>query len=355
MSLASYVDDLSDTAKKTFAFFSLMAIQISLLLVVTLSKANHQSYTYNPASAICMAEACKLAISAGTYFRTGGTVEEAKKTFVNKEVLTAYVVLALIYCINNQLTFTALALTQPGNVALLKSTTPFLTAILQWFVNNAYMMNLEWISIIFLSCGLTLTQWNDCTSGLRISSAALGVLAFSSCLTAVSSVGNAYMVKKIKDTPVLLQNMVLYSFGVLFNLQAYFFATNGFIYGNNGAGFFEGYDNIFAIIVVILNGLIGVAITFVYKYGDAVIKCFAQVLSSIVLVIISAMFFGSEMTVSSTCGAIVVFAASYTYLLVVPDLKKALGIGATGKSKSANASDSNSIEMEEKKPFVDSK
>ena len=86
--------------------------------------------------------------------------------------------------------------------------------------------------------------------------------------------------------------------------------------------FFDGYDNFFAISVVFLNGVIGVAITFVYKYGDAIIKCFAQVLSSIILVIISALFFGTKFNIVTLCGTIVVFSSSYIYLVIIPNFKE---------------------------------
>ena len=60
--------------------------------------------------------------------------------------------------------------------------------------------------------------------------------------------------------------MVLYGFGVSLNLWAFVLSSAGIVYGSNQAAFFEGYDNIFAIAVVFLNGLIGVVMTFLYKY-----------------------------------------------------------------------------------------
>ena len=322
------LNETSDKLKKVLAFISLMIIQICLLLFITLSKNQGINYNYNPASAICMAEFIKLIISIIGFIWNNGNFEEIISIFYKrKDALIIYSVLAMFYCINNQMTFISLELTTPGNVALIKSITPFLTAVLQCLVNKSIVINLEWIAILLVCSGLVITQWNDCTSSLNLPFTALLVLMFSSSLTAVSSVGNSYILKssKISKTPIMLQNMLLYSFGIIFNLLAYHLDSFGCFYkGGNDVNFFDGYDNIFAISVVLLNGLIGIAITFVYKYGDAIIKCFAQVLSSIILVILSALFFDTKFTIISFCGTIVVFSSSYVYLLIIPNLKKNL-------------------------------
>jgi hypothetical protein len=151
----------------------------------------------------------------------------------------------------------------------------------------------------------------------------LTVMCVSVMLTALSSTGNAYIIKTISaETPLPLQNMVLYGTGAVMNYQVFLLSYSGFLYGSNDAGFFDGYDNPYAVGVVFCSGLIGVAITFVYKYGDAVIKCFATVLSSMLLIVFSTIFFDLVVTLTSVCGCIVVFTASYLYMIVSPEVKK---------------------------------
>jgi hypothetical protein len=41
------------------------------------------------------------------------------------------------------------------------------------------------------------------------------------------------------------------------------------------AGFFDGYDNLSACMVVLFSALIGLAISTAYKYADAVVNTFA--------------------------------------------------------------------------------
>lgn len=138
MSFVKYVSSLleSDHNKKFVAFFGLMVVNVSLLLIVTLSRASHTTYTYNPTSAICLAEMIKFSISvptptydillaslllstdypltnhypaqAFTYFSAtggGGAVTEAR-SHMSRPLIMSYAVLALIYCVNNQVGIT---------------------------------------------------------------------------------------------------------------------------------------------------------------------------------------------------------------------------------------------------------
>merc|ERR1711920_1035795 len=79
-------------------------------------------------------------------------------------------------------------------------------------------------------------------------------------------------------------------------------------------GFFEGYDNAFAIGVVFCNAMIGLAITAVYKYADAVVKCFSSDITAVILIIISAFFFGLKSSLTMWCGVFVVTFAVHLYI-----------------------------------------
>ena len=331
VNILNILDTSSNNNKKIFAFVSLIIIQISLLLIITLSKDKQIYYTYNPASAICMAEFIKLVLCTIGYLYSSSNrkfIEIIDIFCKRKDAVIIYSILALIYCINNQITFISLALTTPGTVALIKSITPFLTAALQYIFYKNKVINLEWIVITLVCCGLIITQWNVCTSSLNLPFNALIVLLFSCTLTAISSVGNSWVLKtsKVSNISIMLQNILLYFFGIIFNFMTYHMGLfeKYFDYTSRDTKrhFFDGYDNCFAISVVFLNGFIGVAITFVYKYGDAIIKCFAQVLSSIILVIISALFFGTKFNIVTLCGTIVVFSSSYIYLVIIPNFKE---------------------------------
>jgi hypothetical protein len=56
------------------------------------------------------------------------------------------------------------------------------------------------------------------------------------------------------------------------------------------AGFFDGYDNPSACIVVLFSALIGLAISTACKYADAVVKTFATAAVTVDLVILSSLY-----------------------------------------------------------------
>merc|ERR1712039_65597 len=123
---------------------------------------------------------------------------------------------------------------------------------------------------------------------------------------------NEFLVKNYK-IGLNVQNSTLYFGGSLLNLFAFFALPNP----NNtqkDIGFFDGYDNVLAIGVVFCNAMIGLAITAVYKYADAVVKCFSSDITAVVLMVISSFFFGLKSSVTMWCGVFVVTFAVHLYI-----------------------------------------
>jgi drug/metabolite transporter (DMT)-like permease len=302
---------LPANGKKLVAFIAMAVIMSAISLITKVSQKNGASYTFNPASAIAIAEMIKLSLSLSSYLKDN-TIATAKAS-LERPLVTVYFILAVIYMINNQLTFYMLTLTDPGTVALFKASSPFTTALLEYLVYSKKINELKWVCIILTCLGLILTQWNDCTSSLRASTKACAALIFSVLLTSFSSVMNANVIKGMANVPLTLQNSVLYSFGSVLNVMAFIAGANGLAPAISNAGFFEGYNDFWALMVVMVNSFIGIVITAVYKYGDAIVKTLASAVSAMSLVIISAMFFDGAITVSSSLGCMVAFIASYVY------------------------------------------
>jgi drug/metabolite transporter (DMT)-like permease len=110
------------------------------------------------------------------------------KVAMTRPVLINYGILALIYCVNNQFTFYVLSQTTPGMLALFKSSTPLLTAVLSYFLYDGKLSKLQWTAVILLTCGITITSWDDCANSLILEPAVFTVLIMSCSLTAFSSV-----------------------------------------------------------------------------------------------------------------------------------------------------------------------
>lgn len=70
--------------------------------------------------------------------------------------------------------------------------------------------------------------------------------------------------------------------------------------------------------VVLSNVFIGLAITAVYKYADAIIKCFATAVSTGILLYLSPILFGAEMSFLVLPGTLVVFISTWLYMEAAP-------------------------------------
>ena len=144
------------------------------------------------------------------------------------------------------------------------------------------------------------------------------VLMLFTCLMAsINTVYNASAVKKLQ-VPIALQNAILYAFGVIINTMFYFGYQSGHghddEHNKKNASFFQGYGHTGVWVLLVLNSFVGISITMIYKYGDAVLKTLTSPMSASVLVFISWLFFDMELNVVKAAGAGVVLVDTLLYL-----------------------------------------
>ncbi|KAJ3161110.1 hypothetical protein HDU86_007731 [Geranomyces michiganensis] len=108
--------------------------------------------------------------------------------------------------------------------------------------------------------------------------------------------------------------MGLYASGTIINLAIYAYKAAA----GDEPSFFYGYDSVLALTVVLLNAFIGIAITYVYKYADAVVKSIAGSVTTGLLVILSAVLFGARVTILTGTGSLIIFTSTYIYMVRGP-------------------------------------
>ena len=105
------------------------------------------------------------------------------------------------------------------------------------------------------------------------------------------------------------QNLVLYAFGALLNGAGHHVRAS---LEPAHPRFFDGYS--FLLIGVIsVNACFGIVVTAVYKYTNAIVKTLASAVTTVVLTVVSLLFFGLEVTVVSGAGCISVILAVMLY------------------------------------------
>lgn len=305
---------------KFLAALGLVCVSTTVGVLYKVSQATSGGFKYSTTSAIAIAEITKLCMSCSfhvgdpSHGTEGNRVAAAWASAVRQ--LSARAVghiwlLAGLYTMNNQLSFYVYMLADPGTIFLFKAASTMIVASIQCLCIGKRFSEEQWKAMFLQGVGMVIVQYNPCRSASRYKPVAYMLMTLSAVLTALCAVRNEYLVKNYK-IGLNVQNAVLYSGGAWMNLFAFFFLPNP---NSTQAkiGFFDGYNNPLAIGVVFSNAMIGLAITAVYKYADAVTKCIASDITAVLLCIVSSMFFELTPSITMWCGVIVVCFAVHLY------------------------------------------
>ena len=152
-------------------------------------------------------------------------------------------------------------------------------------------------------------------------------------MTVVSAVSGVYNQKlnKSQNASLHVDNMVLYTAGAGLNFIIHIINR---ILKDDEPGFFTGYGNPAAFMVIMSNVFIGLIITAVYKCkhdlftskersltlidANAIIKCFATAVATGLLLYLSPILFGTQLSFLTLPGTFVVFASTWLYMEATP-------------------------------------
>ncbi|ORZ29513.1 nucleotide-sugar transporter-domain-containing protein [Catenaria anguillulae PL171] len=344
---------------RNLALLALVSIQVFSGIVYKLSVTNGK-YEYSTASALVMAEAAKLVMSLTLYVlynrdgptaalpvahqtrngfsHDGGdgkvaddavhqhpspasrlhgltrpTVLETVVVMVRSmptELIRGLVFLAAIYTSNNHLAFFNYTLADPGTINLIKAGGTLISALMLWAGLGRFITGSQWVAILLQLCGVIVSQYDPCLSHATFGLGVYASLLFHVMLSALAGVINDHMTKAYK-TSLHAQNAVLYTCGTFMNLTLYIIRSWA---TGTEPGFFSGYT-IQAWLVVLSNAVIGLIITAVYKYSDAVVKTLASSFSTAILLLLGpVLFHAHQLSLVAALGCVVTFIASYLYM-----------------------------------------
>ncbi|KAJ1453297.1 nucleotide-sugar transporter-domain-containing protein [Pelagophyceae sp. CCMP2097] len=300
---------VSPHAVKVGAFAMLVALQTTAILLFKACQVTGQ-YTFSPAASICITEMLKFCLSASFHSRYVKS-SEAIGWFdgVTPRVVANYAGLALLYTVNNYITFRVHLIADPGSYTLGKSVTPYLVAIMLRCIGQR-LHELQWICIIVQCCSIAITQYEPCAAATVLPREAYLLIGLSACITATCGVWNQQVIKGFV-VAVNMQNMILYTFGALFALVAYIANE----VNTTGPGFFTGFTAL-PILLIFSQATQGLAVTVVLKYADAIVKNFAGSAVMAILVVVSANFFHLHTSLNTWLGVVIVLVITYTYMAI---------------------------------------
>ncbi|KAI9033185.1 nucleotide-sugar transporter-domain-containing protein [Hyaloraphidium curvatum] len=287
-------------------------------------------YEFSQASALAMSELFKLGLSAVLYVSSLDrkcesvrspasflnelwTIVNDFRTSVSPTLLRNISLLSFSYAVNNHLAFYAFLLASPGTIQLVKSGSTFLTAFILFFILSRPISQLQWIAMAIQMLGLVQFQYNECKQTVAAPLVGYIILLVQVTMTAANGAYNDH-VTKTAALSLHAINILLYFTGFLFNNVAFLIKSIGLAGNENPEpGFFEGYSFL-AILVVVLNSLMGIVITAVYKYADAIVKSVATTFSTAILLLLSAALFSAPISYTNAIGVCNVFVATYIYM-----------------------------------------
>jgi drug/metabolite transporter (DMT)-like permease len=302
------------TGRKYAACAFLIFVQVTGAAIYK-SSSTDSAYKYSTYSALCIAEALKLIAFAAMHCWQRPTHPDSKcLTYDPSDAQKSHasiakiVALAFMYFVNNQLVLFAYLRVTPALIELFKSASSATTALLSYFLLNRTASPLQWVALVQQVCGLVVVQFDACSKSMRVPLDMLVVLMFSLSLSSLASVWNEHQLKRLPlSTPA--QCVVLYSGGMVMNFLGHLYMAWTV---PDTPGFFQGYDA--ASVSVVLNHVCtGFAVVWVYKYADAVIKALSASITTVLVIILSCVFFGMKLNPVLFSGCTVVVLSVFTY------------------------------------------
>jgi hypothetical protein len=320
-------EQLSEVRIKTIAFFSLVAIQTCVGITYKLSTQGTKGFAFSTTSAVTISEFFKLLMAfvfniADHWRRPVEDRAEGTFGFIHKamgamheqlDISSIFHILCMsfLYTVNNQFTFYIIITADPGSVFLFKAGSTMIVALTQRILLSRKLHRLQWSALLLQFTGIIVVQYNPCLGRPLLPLWTYGCLLFQVLVTALTTVRTEYIVKNFK-IDLNVQNMVLYGGGTAMNLFAFCFLPNPNSTQTN-IGLFDGYDTWSAKGVILSNAFIGIAISLVYKYADALVKMIATDCTTSILMIFSATVLGTPSTPLTWFGVMIVFVAIQQY------------------------------------------
>nr|CAH8875820.1 unnamed protein product [Trichobilharzia regenti] len=280
------------------------------------SRTQQDTELYMTSTVVLCSEFLKLLLSACLVVFREGNLQHGlslmyTQIFIQYKDTVQILIPSTLYVIQNNLLYFAISRLNAVLYQILYQSKIFTTAVFMIILLNQRLRSLQWFSLLLLSAGIVLTQLpstNDSKSN-GISSPSLYGFGAILLASVTSGFAGVYLEKMFKGTPtsIWMRNLQLAICGVPISLFG--------VYMNDAAkvkslGFFHGYTPI-VWIVIILQAFGGLAIAFVMKYADNILKSFSMGLSVILSTLISYfvfddltpniyLFLGSTLVISAT-------------------------------------------------------
>ncbi|XP_041779311.1 UDP-galactose transporter senju [Anopheles merus] len=341
--------ELFPSRKSILIFITYMSLFVSQGILVTASQRSDNSYSYNTVLVVLLTETLKLVISAGLYCRENSFKSLIARVIEGSDVLLLYFVPAFLYCLYNNLAFVNLSTFDPTTYYLLLQLRVVITGILFQIIFKKYLSRKQWFSLLLLTVGCMLKQWNfslfsasedspaavtaaaanaagslpessaDGTfrgkniSGFDLSYSALLILVQTVC-SCLAGVYNEYLLKKKgSDINIYVQNVFMYLDSIVCNLLI--LLLQGELVGAFTRDNLREIARFEVVVIMLNNAAIGIITSFFLKYMNSILKTFASALELMFTAVLCYLLFAIPVYLNTILAIFVVSYAIYLYSL----------------------------------------
>ena len=231
------------------------------------------------------------------------------------KVILKFAMLAVLYTINNNLITHIQVFMDPASFQLLNNLKIVSTAICFRIVMKKELSNRKWaaITLLFLAGlvnsigGLTTDQKSPRDMFVTVTGLVLVVIYCS--ISAIAGVFTELMLKQSMNTSVHVQNLYLYSFGLLINWTMMLVNVYKSDFDAH-ASVFQGFTY-WTWFIVLTQASNGVLISIVMKFRSNLSRLFIMGAAMVMTSVMSYLVFGYHLNVSFSLASVCVFVALY--------------------------------------------
>mmetsp|Transcript_11662 Transcript_11662/g.34723 ORF Transcript_11662/g.34723 Transcript_11662/m.34723 type:complete len:335 (+) Transcript_11662:173-1177(+) len=292
--------------------------------MVKLTQNENGGYDFNKWCVYFFSEAIKLCAALVWCVMYRGDPAVSKHFKLDRRDFLQYAVPGFVFFAQNNLGFLALQHMNSSAFQLLMNTRIVSVAAMSVCVLGKQMNALEWVSILLLMVGAMQYQLSGCDSdGYKIDGAGLIVMAIIVLCAALGNVYTQKVMQRKMDQPLMVQNAMLYVWGVLYNGLNWFFSLipSSSATGPPPAAF--GQVGSMQVLSMVFYAVYGLSISIILKRFGAITRTFINTVSICFTALIDVTFFGSSITAIELTTFAVIFIAVYGHSILAKDYKPA--------------------------------
>ena len=262
---------------------------------------------FNVSAAVFVMEAIKFVLALCGIVRSGN----ASFTFEAKDTVILGLV-ATLYGVWNNLRFYILEIIDPATLFLIHNVKIVFTAVFLRVLTGKRLKCKQWISLVVLTLGVAVVMIHrdervENKSNTPLSSSK-SIVFFGCILALVRGVGTALTnvlceyVYKRREKGFWYLNAELYLFGMIVNFISVLSVKDE----NSSSNIFHDMFSLLPILIILLGGFSGMCVSFIFKFIDNIALIAADVIALVMLVFISAAYFGLSINAPLILGCLLI-------------------------------------------------